>query len=272
MENNSSIKVVVASHKNYKMPHDPIYIPTLVGAELKKEYYLCETWQKDNEGDNISYLNPYYCELTALYWAWKNLNADYIGLVHYRRFFSLSRNKKDYINTVFSSSDFKKFSPDIQVFVPKKRRYFIETIYKQYEHNHYHEHLDVTRQIIIEKQPDFLESFDVVMNRKWAYMFNMVIMRRELLDDYCNWLFPLLFELQKRIKYKELSQFQARLFGRVSERVFNVWLDKRIKDKTIDPSLIIELPCVHIEKINWFKKATVFLLAKFFGIKPKKSC
>ncbi len=51
-------------------------------------------FQGDDTGDNISAKNPHYCELTALYWAWKNLQADYIGLVHYRRYFTRRANRK----------------------------------------------------------------------------------------------------------------------------------------------------------------------------------
>ena len=85
-------KVVIATHKKYKMPSDTMYIPLHVGAEGKKDEkgnILDLGYQKDNIGENISELNANFCELTGLYWAWKNLNYDYIGLVHYRRYFTL---------------------------------------------------------------------------------------------------------------------------------------------------------------------------------------
>ena len=81
-----NIKIIVATHKEYNMPSDDIYLPVQVGAEGKKDL----GYQKDNIGNNISKKNPFFCELTGLYWAWKNLKADYIGLAHYRRHFSLS--------------------------------------------------------------------------------------------------------------------------------------------------------------------------------------
>ena len=81
----SVIKIIVATHKQFVMPQDKeLYLPIHVGCEGKKDL----GFQGDNTGDNISVLNPYYCELTGLYWAWKNLECDYLGLVHYRRYFT----------------------------------------------------------------------------------------------------------------------------------------------------------------------------------------
>lgn len=91
-----SVKIVVATHKKYKMPSDAMYIPLHVGAEGKKDSDGNELdlgYIKDNTGENISILNPSFCELTGLYWAWKNLDSDYIGLVHYRRYFGTKKKE-----------------------------------------------------------------------------------------------------------------------------------------------------------------------------------
>ena len=77
------VTVIVAAHKPYAMPDDPLYLPLHVGAEGKEPF----GFTGDNTGENISAKNPTFCELTGLYWAWKNLDADYIGLAHYRRHF-----------------------------------------------------------------------------------------------------------------------------------------------------------------------------------------
>lgn len=271
MKQNLSCKIIIASHKICKVPSDALYLPLLVGSALQKEQNIPKNWKKDNTGDNISTLNPYFCELTGLFWAWKNLNFDYIGLVHYRRFFSFKKNKKDYLNSVLAKVDLDQYLGKIKVFVPNKRRYFIETLYNQYSHNHYHSHLDVTRTIISDKYPEYLSNFDEVMNRRWGYMFNMMIMDKSLLNNYCNWLFDILFELQNRISPDGLSPFQARFYGRVSERIFNVWLKHQLDTGKLDKSQIKEIPCVHIEKVKWINKISVFLKAKFLGIKPKHS-
>ena len=81
----TNIKIIVATHKSFEMPQNKeLYLPVHVGCEGKDDL----GYQGDNTGENISQLNPYYCELTGLYWAWKNLDCDYLGLVHYRRYFT----------------------------------------------------------------------------------------------------------------------------------------------------------------------------------------
>ena len=145
------VKILVASHKEYRMPDDSIYLPLHVGAEGKVDadgQPLDLGWTKDNTGDNISRLNPGFCELTGLYWAWKNLKADYIGLVHYRRHFCLKKKSRDPFENIITGAELRPILGQYWVFVPKKRRYFIETLYSHYAHTHYAEHLDATREVI----------------------------------------------------------------------------------------------------------------------------
>lgn len=78
-----NIKVLVATHKKYCMPAERIYLPIQVGKAGKESL----GYQGDDIGDNISWKNPSYCELTGAYWGWKNLQCDYVGLCHYRRYF-----------------------------------------------------------------------------------------------------------------------------------------------------------------------------------------
>ena len=85
------------------MPNDPLYLPLQVGAEGKDDL----GYQRDNVGENISAKNPNYCELTGLYWAWKNLDADFIGLAHYRRHFSYKR-KSSKFESILTSAEAEK--------------------------------------------------------------------------------------------------------------------------------------------------------------------
>ena len=257
------IKVIVATHKKYRMPTDELYLPVQVGAAGKESI----GYQRDDEGENISDFNPFFCELTGLYWAWKNLKSDYIGLVHYRRHFSMNPHSKDVWNSILKLSDIEKDIGKIRVFVPKKRYYWIETLYTHYAHTHYANQLDETRKIIAEKYPTYIECFDIACKRRWGYMFNMMIMDKSLLSSYCDWLFDILFELKSRLGEEGLTPFHSRYYGRVSEIIFNVWLEKQIKANTIRRSEIKEIPYIHMEKIDWWKKGKAFIKAKFTGEK-----
>lgn len=260
-----NIKIIVATHKKYMMPKDDMYIPLQVGKELNTEDL---GYQGDNIGENISSKNPYFCELTGLYWAWKNLDADYIGLVHYRRHFSkkkgLPHDAETRIQSVLTKEEANEIFENTDIILAKKRRYYIETIYSHYKHTMYIEPLDETRKILSEMYPDYLEEFDNLNKKTSAHMFNMFIMKKEILDEYCTWLFNILFELEKRIDTSKYDAFHARFFGRISEVLLNVWIDKKELDYK-------EINVIDIEKINWIKKGSSFLIAKFTGKKYRKS-
>ena len=260
-----NIKLIVATHKAFQMPKDDnLYLPIHVGAEGKASL----VYTGDNTGENISTLNPYYCELTGLYWAWKNLDCDYLGLVHYRRYFTKkSQNFSDDIkidDVILSQTDIEHLLDDADVIVPKKRRYYIETLYSHYAHTHDANHLDVTRTIITELYPEDVSIFDEVLRQRSGYMFNMFIMDKQLADKYCQWLFPIIDTLYERLDITGYSAFDERLFGRVSERLFNVWLKK--EDVTIK-----EVPFMYMENVNLWNKGKSFLEAKFLGKKYGKS-
>ncbi len=255
------ICVIIATHKKYKMPKDKMYLPLHVGKEGKDSI----GFKGDNSGKNISLKNPYFCELSGLYWAWKNLKEDYIGLVHYRRHFKGSKvNKKDLVNSVITLSDVDKIFNNVDIILPKKRKYYIENLYSHYDHTMYIEPLDITRDIIKENCPKYLKEFDKLKKRTSAHMFNMFIMKRNKLDEYCSWLFDILFELEKRVDTSEYDSFHARFYGRVSELLLDVWINtNNYKYK--------EVPVISMEKVNLWKKGTSFLKAKFLGKKYDKS-
>jgi hypothetical protein len=256
-----NIKVVIATHKKYEMPIDKMYLPLHVGSEGKDDLQ----YTKDNTGDNISLKNPYFCELTGLYWAWKNLNADYIGLSHYRRHFASKKiNKKDLINSVLTLKETDKILNDVDIITPKKRKYYIENLYSHYAHTLYVEPLDIAGEIIEEKYPEYSNEFNKLKKRTSAHMFNMFIMKKNLLDEYCTWLFDILFELEKRVDNKKYDTFHSRFYGRVSELLFDVWLNTKGYSYK-------EVKVISMEKVNWWIKGTSFLKAKFKKEKYGKS-
>jgi len=260
----TNIKILVATHKKYQMPIDPCYLPIHVGKEGKSNI----GYMGDNSGENISEKNPYFCELTGLYWGWKNLKCDYIGSVHYRRHFSnknfIYRLCHKKFDCVLNNSEVEKLLKRYNVILPKKRNYYIETLHSHYAHTHYAEHLDETRKILDEYYRSYIIDFDIVMKRTSAHMFNMFIMKKELVDEYCEWLFSILNKLEEKIDISKYNSFEARLYGRISELLLNVWLQhKQIEYK--------EIPYIYIEKINWINKGSSFLKAKFINKKFEKS-
>ena len=273
----SKVWVAVATHKEYRMPEDIMYVPVFVGAALKSDEELQKlpaSYKRDDSGDNISEENPRFCELTALYWAWKNLDSKYLGLVHYRRHFRgrIRPKDKDAFSEVLRYRELKRYLGKYSVIVPRKRHYYIETLEQHYAHNHFINEMNTARDIMLEKYPEYKASYETAMNRTWGYMFNMMILRRDLMDDYCSWLFDILFELTERLgDSSDRSSFEERYAGRVSERLFNVWLEQKLHDGVIRPGEIEEIPFMYMEKINAVDKGVTFLKAKFLGKKPKKS-
>ena len=260
-----NLKIIVASHKEYKMPKESIYLPLLVGAREKENI---NGFERDDKGENISEKNPYFCELTGLYWAWKNLNTEYIGLVHYRRYFTdyklLPHKEEKRLEKVLNEKEVGKLLKDSDIILPKKRNYYIETLYSHYKHTMYIEPLDETEKIIKERFPEYANEFGKIKKRKSAHMFNMFIMKKEILNEYCKWLFEILFELEKRVDVNQYDSFHARFFGRVSELLLDVWINTNgYKYK--------EVKVMDLKPINWIKKGSAFLKAKFTGKKYEKS-
>ena len=254
------VNVIIATHKKYDMPKYKSYLPLHVGKEGKDDL----GYKGDNTGNNISKKNPNYCELTGLYWAWKNLKSDYIGLAHYRRHFKGNTKSKDKFEQVLSDKEINELLRKNDIILPKKRYYYIENLYSHYEHTLHIETLDVTGEIIKEKYPKYMKEFDLLKTRTSAHMFNMFIMKKEIMDEYCKWLFDILFELENRIDTSKYDSFHARFYGRVSELLLDVWLNTK-------GYKYVEVPVMSMEKVNWWKKGTSFLKAKFLGKKYDKS-
>lgn len=274
------VKLIVASHKECPFPKDEMYFPVLLGSAFKAPV---PGFASDAEGDSISEKNPVFCELTGLYWAWKNLDCDWLGLVHYRRYFAgegfrlpVIRHKKaapaeEDFSSVLTKDALEPLLKRYKILVPKRRHYYIESVYSHYSHTFDGSQLDEAREVISGRCPEYLGCFDAVMSRRSAYVFNMAILPKSLADEYCAWLFDILFALEKRVDLSGLTDFEKRYAGRVSERLFNVWLEKRLRDGALKRRDIHELPVVVLGKVDWGKKITGFLRAKFLGEKYRKS-
>lgn len=233
-EKKMKIKILVCCHKPDKWLADDMYMPIQCGKAISR---IDLGIQGDNAGDNISIKNPNYCELTAMYWAWKNLkNIDYIGLCHYRRYFLKYNDSLLHIpmykvlslnaikDIILKASDIKKCLSKYDVVLPSSiiRPYNLRT-----EYSYMLNSIDykILKNVIKEMYPEYIPAFEKIMyygNRYSA--FNMMIMKWELFSDYCKWLFSILFELEKKCNIENYIGYYIRIYGYMSERLLNVYI------------------------------------------------
>ena len=251
-----SIVVLVAAHKSYKISKQTIYRPILVGAKDNSiQAPIDETtyWVQDNSYCNISEKNPYYCELTALYWAWKNLKDDYIGLFHYRRYFRSRRVSLNKWERIMGEEELLSLLKERNTLLPMPQHYFIETNYSQYVHAHNGRELDIVREILSERYPAYITAFDTCMKQTSGHRFNMLVMRRDILCLYCEWLFDVLFDLENRLMMT--GELRPRIIGHVAERLLDVWIIH-------NQISYFDVPVVFMERQHWIRKSLTFLLRK----------
>ena len=177
--------------------------------------------------------------------------------MHYRRHFKEKGG-------ILSDTTLKKLLQKSDIVLPTKRKYYIENLYSHYVHTLHAAPLDATREIISERYKEYLPEFDRLKERTSAHMFNMYVMKKDISDEYCEWLFDILFELEERFKDANYDSFHSRFYGRVSELLLDVYINtNKLK--------YVEQPVMYTEKIDWYRKITSFLKAKFFGEKYNKS-
>lgn len=251
-----NVRLIVAAHKAYRMPEDPMYLPLHVG-KAGKDFDL--GFQGDNTGENISEKNPSFCELTGIYWAYKNLDADYVGLSHYRRHFR-GKPGKDKWNCILTEQEAKKLLETTDVILPKRRNYYIETVYNQYIHAHPAEGLDLALSLAEAGGENYRAAVASMKKRTWTHIYNMFIMKKDVFDGYCRWLFPILFEVERKLDTSAYSAYDKRVFGFISERLLDVYLEA-------NGISCREIPVMYMEKQNWLKKGGAFLKRKFLGKK-----
>lgn len=241
-----SIKIIVATHKQYRMPSDPAYLPIHVGKNGKQ--FL--GYEGDDTGENISEKNANYCELTGLYWAWKNLDADVIGLAHYRRHFMSPFRGGNKWERAISGEEVEKILRNHDIIVPRKRNYIVETNESQYIHAHGSDCWNFMCETIRSNHADYVPALDKMRKSASGYKFNMFITGKELLNEYCSWLFPILESVD--MKFPE----RKRILGHLSERLFDVWLHT-------GNYRYMEIPVKFMEWQNWLVKGGRFLMRKF---------
>ena len=220
---NPDINIYVITHKRFDdslFKNKKIYSALLVGKALGnsgKEYYL-----NDALGENISFKNKSYCELTGLYWMWKNSDSKILGLEHYRRYFVNNSKDKQLLTKTQIVNDLASYD----IILPKKDPLiFMGKTADQY-FGDVHDPLvwTLTRNIIEKDFPQYLSDFDWYSTQYTGYSYNMMIASKEIVDEYCKWLFKILESLEKIVDLKKYNNYNQRMFGFVSERLLNIWI------------------------------------------------
>lgn len=220
-------EIYIATHKAYDFPKIDGYIPIHVGKALTD---LDLGIIGDNTGDHVSELNSNFCELTALYWMWKNSDADILGLVHYRRYFceddknilDIAQYKKLLNNTIILSKKESFLKREKKMFGIKFLEYY--SVQEQYDLVHSDKDWISLRDVILIRCPVYSSAFEKISNKKNGIsLYNMIIGDSRIIRKYAEWLFNILFELSKNIDVSNYDSYQRRIFGFMSERLLNVF-------------------------------------------------
>ncbi len=280
-----NLRIFVSCHKEVDLFDSEILQPVQVGAKSAPWRF---PWAlQDDSGENISDLNPMYCELTAQYWAWKNIDCERYGFCHYRRYFSFSERD-------FEENDFGEII-DGRINSKSQEKYglFDENILRQVEdcdlvttkfqdlrdfpgnfstpRQHWHdapnlrdEDLDLMVKIINELHPDYSKICEDYLDGNETCFCNMFVMTKEIFNDYCPWLFGILEEFCKRCDTKNYSKEALRTAGHIAERLLNIYILKHKQDGANWRHKQVQ--CVHFEKPDKNK----FPLCSFFESQQKK--
>ena len=239
-----NIKILISCHKQSIVPESKLMLPIEVGASLRS-HHIAGTIL-DNAGENISSKNQMYCELTAQYWAWKNLDADYYGFFHYRRYLSFTDHHyktdawQNIIETSPSPEVLEKYHLTDEGIQEALRGYDIylaeekdvarmpdrhRSVYEQYQYgNSLHiEDLERIRDIIATRHPEYLNTFDEVMHGSRTCLCNMFIMKKAIFHQYMAWLFDILFEFEKEASMDSYTVEGYRTPGHLAERLLTVF-------------------------------------------------
>lgn len=243
------VKIFVSYHKEGELLSSEILTPIHVGAALSS---IKLDMQRDDEGDNISAKNDKYCELTAQYWAWKHVDADYYGFMHYRRHFAfreipnpvelggvveLPRMDHRYIRNVgLMDNEIYGCIKDYDVILPtpidaSSWGTLSNEIQFSSLSNLHGVDFDLTCQTVLELYPEYEDAVSKFRNGTYAYWYNMFIMRKELFFDYSKWLFSILEKAESKIDFTYFSEQEMRSLAFMAERLFSIYLIKLLKDK-----------------------------------------
>ena len=228
------IKIFICAHKEVSLPQHPYFLPIQAGAALHDHI---NGYQPDDEGENISSKNPHFCELTCHYWAWKNLKeVNIVGLNHYRRYFDFTRKWpqfssdkhfiqiEEFLKQDYQFPNLEKLLSKYDIILPVARHWRVSNT-QQYGEYHIAKDWEMLRQIIKERSPQYIPAFEKTMdNSNKSVGYNMFITHWNYFDAYSEWLFDILFEVERSVPPID-DPIQSRIYGYMSERLINVFCE-----------------------------------------------
>lgn len=262
INSNHPIRIFITTHKEVDIPESKILQPVQVGSKNQRFHWALQ----DDDGENIADKNPMYCELTTQYWAWKNVDAEYYGFCHYRRYFDFSETPHkenlygEVMDDYIDSSAIKKYALDDESMTRVISNYDVITTkfgdLRKIIDKHgtpkavweaapklIDEDLHRMYDIVCELQPEYKQDAITFLNGHTSCFCNMFIMRKDIFNDYCEWLFPLLEEFERQTDMSRYSKEALRTPGHLGERLLNIYL---IHQKRVHPEWKVkELQCVH---------------------------
>jgi Domain of unknown function (DUF4422) len=232
----SHMRIYVAAHDNSPIAEAGYLARLQVGAALSGRRAGC---LNDDEGDNISVKNPVYAELTGLYWLWKNIQDEVFGFCHYRRYFSpvLTPGNKvlvaplEKIESVLSiDSGGRIFDHELSIadLVVPNEMVFDRSLEAQFLANHERRQdwFTMLAALSIVHPGEAKEAIRFFKEGQRFTRCNMFIGRREAIRAYCEWLFPILAEVELQAVRPDMPPPRG-LCSFLSERLFTWWIGSR---------------------------------------------
>ncbi|MBR1860041.1 MAG: DUF4422 domain-containing protein [Selenomonadaceae bacterium] len=224
------INIYIATQTEHDFPQDKNYIPLIVG----KPDYKLDGSMNDSTGNNISGKNPFYCELTGQYWIWKNDHtSDVVGLCHYRRFLWINDIKRrlcrknfnalnDTVNHHLDTSSLESLLNEYDVVLPRPYIFSKDNIKSQFITYHGQKNYDLMTNSVKKLYPEYMNDLEETFSRRYEYFANLIIAKKKLFDDYSEWLFTILNNVENQIDLNDKNN--ARLLGYMGERLLNVYV------------------------------------------------
>jgi hypothetical protein len=250
MDNSEELKILVCYYQPWELPQEDYFMPIQAGKAVSG-FKL--NMQGDDTGDNISAKNAGFGEFTAWYWAWKHIkelhpNIKYIGLSHYRRFFLMDQPYSQYrliYTTMIPEMEENKnlFIESLQRndIILSKPAFFSCAVKEHYRFWHKESDCLCMKQIVHELCPEYDDSFSYVFDNNYGLsLYCLFVSKYELFNDYFTWLFPLLFEAEKRIDISGYEPYQHRALAFLAERLLNVYVHHHKLKALYEPICFIE--------------------------------